>query len=122
MTIIGGDHLRKVVERLQETARDRGQSVGKQWGTPADGEPVSREQAVALWNYRNQQVDPLILQQMMAAGQNGQAVQYVYPYRMALVGNGDIKQRVERANQVAQWATEAALMPPALEAPGGPID
>ena len=114
MSIIGGDYIKKVVAQLQETAKERGKGVGQQWGTPADGEAVSNDHAVQLWNYRNPQVDPIILQQLMGAGQHAQAVQYVYPYRLALIGHGDLKQRVERAARLAELAMQPVMPPPGV--------
>jgi hypothetical protein len=113
--IVGGDFAKKVIARLQDVAKDRGQRFAEQWGTPLNGQQLSRQQAAELWNYQNPQTDPLVVQQLVAAGQHSQALDYTFPYRNALIGKGDIKSRVERAQQLADQASQAST-----EAVGGP--
>lgn len=107
--IIGGDFARKVIERLQDVAKDRGQKVAKQWGEPVNGQALSREEQMRLWNYANPQVDPIVLGQLLQAGQHNQALDYAYPYRNALIGQGDIKTRVERAQALADLAAQGGM-------------
>lgn len=104
--IYGGEHAKRVVQRVREMTRSQGKKFAEQWGEPIRGEPISRQQQVDLWRFQNPQTDPLVLQQLLAAGQTSQALDYSYPYRNALIGKGDVRTRVARAQQLAEMAMQ----------------
>lgn len=108
----GGDFAKKVVQRLGEVVKDRGSKMADQWGDPIRGQKLTRDQQVRLWNMPNPQADPAMIQQLIAAGQHGAAVDQAYPWRRALIGRGDIQTQIDRANSLAE---QAALPPEVLQ-------
>ena len=130
----GGDFARKLVDKLQEVAKDRGSQVAQQWGTPLDGEAPTREQALELWNLRRpESLTPegsMLVQQLLAQGMVKQAVNFAYPWRLArvepdpatgepkqfrgLIPRGDINKQIKIAQQFADQASMQGM-----EADGG---
>lgn len=100
----GGEFARQVIARLNEVAKDRGQNVASQWGDPVNGERFSKDEQAQLWNMKNEGADPIVFQQLVAAGRHGQAVDYAYPWRNTLIGKGDLKTRIQRAQQLSEQA------------------
>lgn len=104
-----GNFAKAVVERISTVAKERGEKMAQQWGAPLDGKKPTRQQTVELWNLSNPQADPMMVQQLVQQGRHAEAVSLAYPWRLALIGRGDINTRVERANQLAEMAMRAAL-------------
>lgn len=100
----GGEFARKVINRLNDVAKDRGSKMAKQWGDPINGEQLSKDEQARLWNLSNPNADPAQVQQLIAAGQHSQAVDAMFPWRNTLIGKGDLKTRIQRAQQLSDLA------------------
>ena len=107
---LGGDFAKQVIKRFNEVAKDHGQKLAQAWGDPIRGEKLTKEEQARLWNVRNPNADENQVAAMIAQGQYAKAVETMYPWRPTLMGQGDLKSRIDRAQQIGNAAFEQQMM------------
>jgi hypothetical protein len=97
---------REVVARVADRAKGLAKDIANGIGGPIDASTVDHGQVKRLWNLQNPQADMMQVQQLLAKGMHGEAIDMVYPWRNKLIGKGSPQRRVDRANYMARVASE----------------
>jgi hypothetical protein len=115
------DVLQRTVDAFAQRVNEYAQGIAGRLGQPQSGTELSKDEAVARWNYTplgSQQAADAQYHQLVSGGMPpGQALDQVYPMRGSLFrGAQDVNASISTAKQVQGWAAEASGQP-AVETP-----
>lgn len=107
------DMVRAVVDRFAQRATEYAQGMAQRLGQPFSGTELSKDEAVARWNFSPFPDPPTQYQMLTMQGMApGQALDQVHPYRSQLYSTAPtITDQIAQAQKIKGWADEAAQQP-----------
>jgi len=113
------DYLKSTVDLFAQRVQEYANGIANRLGQPQSGTELSRDEAVARWNFTplgssqaaDQQYHVLVAQGMAP----GQALDKVYPMRSQMIQGASLTDQIKVARQIQGWAAEASGQPPVQE-------
>jgi hypothetical protein len=105
------DILSQTVDSFANRVNDYAQGIASRLGQPLSGQELSKDDAVARWNFSplgSTQAADAQYHQLVAQGTPpGQALNQVYPMRSMLYRGADLKEAIANAQKIQGWAHES---------------
>ena len=107
--------LQQVSDIFTQRVQDYAKGMAQHIGGPMSGTELAQPDVVARWNY-TPLADPHLADQhyydlLQQGMQPGQALDQVYPMRKQLISGPDLPAIIDKANQIAGWASQATGQP-----------
>jgi len=107
------DVLKQTVDSFATRVQQYADGIASRLGQPLSGTELSKDQAVAYWNFSplgSTQAADAQYHQLVAQGTPpGQALDQVYPMRSQLyAGGASMQDKIQTAKQIQGWAAEAS--------------
>src|SRR5262245_7951398 len=107
------DVLRQTVDSFAMRVQQYADGIANRLGQPLSGTELSKDEAVARWNFSpigSTQAADAQYHQLVAQGvAPGQALDQVYPMRSQLfAGGASVQEKIQTARQIQGWAAETA--------------